>query len=313
MEILKLYQADIMLVMSGICGIMALFACLTRTMSKNRKIILVLLELGAMFLMIADRRAYIFRGDVSTMGWWMVRISNFMVFFLSLFVSYCFNLYLIDLYTHEGGLSTVPKRLQAVKILAIIGIIMVVISQFTGLYYTFDEMNRYQRSPGFVISYIFPMAMLVFQITVILQYRRNLSRIIWASLLLFTGLCIIAPIAQVFMYGFSLTNIAIVILSALLYIFALLDLNREVDRARKLEIDFYREEQKKEHALFEQTAEALASAIDVKDKYTHGHSTRVAMYSTEIAGQPGNQKKNVKRSILQRCCMMWARSAYLTQ
>ena len=42
------------------------------------------MELSAMFLLIADRRAYIYRGDVSTLGWWMVRISNFLAFFLLL-------------------------------------------------------------------------------------------------------------------------------------------------------------------------------------------------------------------------------------
>ena len=50
--------------------------------------VLFLLELSAMFLLIADRRAYIYRGDPSTKGWWMVRISNFLVFFLTLAVIY---------------------------------------------------------------------------------------------------------------------------------------------------------------------------------------------------------------------------------
>ena len=35
--------------------------------------------------------------------------------------------------------------------------------------------------------------------------------------------------------------------------------------------------------LFEQTATALVNAIDAKDKYTHGHSSRVAVYSRKIA------------------------------
>ena len=51
-------------------------------------------ELSAMFLLIADRRAYIYRDDPSTLAWWMVRISNFLVFFLTLLVIYCFNMYL---------------------------------------------------------------------------------------------------------------------------------------------------------------------------------------------------------------------------
>lgn len=35
MEILRQYQADIMLVLAGICGIMALLVCMTNTMTKG--------------------------------------------------------------------------------------------------------------------------------------------------------------------------------------------------------------------------------------------------------------------------------------
>ncbi len=49
-----------------------------------------------------------------------------------------------------------------------------------------------------------------------------------------------------------------------------------------------REEQAKNlHRLFEQTATALVNAIDAKDKYTHGHSSRVAEYSRKIAELAG--------------------------
>ena len=69
MEILRQYQADIMLILIGICGIIAVFVYMTNTMSKKRKLILMQLEIDAVFLLIADRRAYIFRGDNSNLGW----------------------------------------------------------------------------------------------------------------------------------------------------------------------------------------------------------------------------------------------------
>ena len=72
------------------------------------------------------------------------------------------------------------------------------------------------------------------------------------------------------MYGVSLNNITIAAMAILLYVYALKDMTREVERAREMEIEYYKEEKAEEHALFEQTAEALASAIDAKDTYTHG-------------------------------------------
>ncbi len=47
-----------------------------------------------------------------------------------------------------------------------------------------------------------------------------------------------------------------------------------------------------------ETAEALARAIDAKDKYTHGHSTRVAEYSREIARRAGKSESECRKVFL---------------
>ena len=48
---------------------------------------------------------------------------------------------------------------------------------------------------------------------------------------------------------------------------------------------------KEQQSLFQQTAEALASAIDAKDPYTNGHSRRVAEYSRDIARAVGKSEE----------------------
>ena len=47
------------------------------------------------------------------------------------------------------------------------------------------------------------------------------------------------------------------------------------------------EKTKENENLFLHVVESLADAIDAKDKYTNGHSGRVAVYSKEIAGRYG--------------------------
>ena len=89
------------------------------------------------------------------------------------------------------------------------------------------------------------------------QYYRRLNRSVSFALLLFTGLSIVTAVIQVFMYGFSLNNIAIAVGAALFYVFALRDLNREVARSRKLEIERYKKEREREHILFERADQRM--------------------------------------------------------
>ena len=78
------YQLDIMLIMAGICTIQTVYVLLSKAINKRRKIALVLFSLGAAILLYSDRLCYIYRGDTSATGFYMVRICNFLVFFMSL-------------------------------------------------------------------------------------------------------------------------------------------------------------------------------------------------------------------------------------
>ena len=291
LDLLKEYQLNIMLVLSSICGLLAFFVAITKAMPAKRKWILLSLELGAMFLLIFDRFAYYFRGDTSDIGFWMVRISNFFVFFLTLTVIYAFDLYLIDLFHNEGGMKETPRRLKISLYCCTAAIILLIISQFTGFYYTFDENNYYQRSDGFMICYLFPLIVLLLDISFIVENLKRIRKLLRTSILLFSLVPLIAAVVQLFAYGFSLISISIVGMAVLLYVFSLLDMNERIERANKLELEMAREEQRNIQLMFTQTATALANAIDAKDKYTHGHSRRVAEYSVKIARYLGRSEK----------------------
>ena len=158
MEFIRQHQLNIMLMLIGICAILPVFVSISKALSRKRKHALILMEVSAALLLLFDRFAYIYKGDTSTLGMGMTRTSNFMVFSLTLLVIYAYELYLIDLYKNEGQAEVIPKVLRASQFIILIGEIMIIISQFTGIYYTFDESNHYQRSSLYFISYIIPIS-----------------------------------------------------------------------------------------------------------------------------------------------------------
>ncbi len=69
------------------------------------------------------------------------------------------------------------------------------------------------------------------------------------------------------------------------------DLQKEVEKqTRRAE-----ERRKQVERLLDQLINALAETIDAKDKYTNGHSLRVAQYAKEIAQRAGKTKEEQER------------------
>ena len=295
-DFLVVHQLNIMLVLAGVCGIIAFFVFVTSFLPKVRKVSLMLLELSGMFLMIYERYSYIYRGDTSKLGFFMVRLSNFMVFSLVIVVVESFNFYMKDLMLHEGGMKNVPVRLRYVDALSGLAVFLIVVSQFTGLYYTIDENNLYHRAPGFIVCYAIPVVILLIEFSAIIQYGKVLRRGLEISLLLFSFVPLVAAVFQVKMYGVSLTSVSFVGMLVVLYVFALIDMDDALEKAHKAQVEDLTEQQESMSRLFEQTAAALAGAIDSSISHTNGHSRRVAEYSKEIAKIAGKSSEECREA-----------------
>ena len=244
-DFLRAYQLDFMLSLSSICGVITFFVCISGSLPKKRKTALTITEAGAMLLLIFDRHAYLCRGDTSELGWWMVRICNFSVFALTLAIVWGFNLYLSDLFTREGGLPSAPRRLKTVNYMLAVGELLVVANLFAGFYYTFDATNHYQRAALFPICYAIPLLALLLQLSAIIQFGRPIGWMMRLPLLLFTIVPLFVSILQFFAYGLSLTNMSIVGMVILLYVFVLLDMNAAKEAKEEAEY----ENQAKSHFL----------------------------------------------------------------
>ncbi|MCR5310163.1 MAG: HD domain-containing protein [Lachnospiraceae bacterium] len=290
-EFLKEHQLNAMLVLSGICGVISLFAAITRTLPKRRKAALIYLELSASILLASDRFAYIYRGGSSNLAYWMVRITNACVFAMSIAIIHAMCRYMCDLCLSEIGIERIPLRLRLVELMSVLGWVLLIIAQFTGIYYTFDEYNRYQRGPLFLLSYLFPMVSLCLMFSVLISYYKKFDKYIRVSILLFVSVPIAATVTQVFAYGLSLTNISIVGMAVVLYVFAIEETNRKVEKANEIRMEALKAERETSERIFEQTITAISENLDERTEYTKGHTLRVARYAREIAKLSGMSDK----------------------
>ena len=294
-EWMEVHQLNIMLGLSSVCFAVGLFALFTKYLPKRRKIALANLELSAGILLFSDRLAYMYHGVRGFEGYWMVRITNFLVFFMTIFVVFAFNQYVKDLCINEMGLEKCPIRLKLIDGLCLIGGGLVIVSQYTGLYYTFDENNAYQRGPGFIICYAIPFLALIIQMSVLFWYRKRMSRYIGIPVIMFTLIPMLASLFQVKYYGVSLTNMAIVGMGIVLYLFAIMEMNEKLEKAQKRELDAANNKSLSIRRSFEQVVKTIIDALDERDRYTRGHSLRVAEYSRAIAQNMGLDERECFR------------------
>ncbi|MCR5166618.1 MAG: HD domain-containing protein [Oscillospiraceae bacterium] len=294
-ELIRAHQLDIMLFLCGACGMLILLLLMTRSITKRRKRDILLMEIMALLLLWSDRLAYIYAGDPSVMGYFMVRISNFMVFFLTPGIAFGFYRYLSGVLTTEGKVSSLPARMKAVGVISVFGMLLAVVSAFTGLYYYFDENNLYHRGRGFLIAYIIPVVAPFIMYTVAIQYRKLFSRQMFITLTMYLFVPVICGVIQIFTYGISIVNMAMVAVSLSLYISTYVDINYAVERAHRLEIWNMKDEQRRMQKLFDQTATAFVSAVENRDDFMKGRAVRTASYAKRIAELSGKSDEDCQK------------------
>lgn len=235
LDFLIRHQTDVMLLLGGICAMTAFFVFLTDSLGKDRKVALMILEIGGMILAIFEMFSYMYRGDMSELGYWMVRVGNFMTFAMMPILMGGLTYYIQDILKNDVGLKKIPRRLKCIYVLVGISEILIVGNIFGKYYYVIDEQNLYHRSWAFVVCYVTPLAVLIILLTVICRYYKKINKDIRISLLLFTIAPFVGSFIQFFIYGLSITDIFIVATCIMLYVFVLIDLNHAKELKERIE------------------------------------------------------------------------------
>ena len=273
-DILKDHQLNMMLSLGSVCATIALFVLLTG-ISTKKKNALFLLELSSSILLLTDRISYILDSSPTFFGFCMMKVFCFLLFAITPFVIFSYNLYLRQIFAETEGLSPNLKRFTINNIIIVIAEALIVISQFTGFYYTFDESHTYHRGSGAIIGFGLPLIIILILISLNVQYYSRLPKRMRFLLLLFTVNPFLSTVYQLLFYGYEAINISIAAMAILLYIFDLLDLRYIEKKNNKLKTELAA---KSERIIRIQDNQIMSMAILVesRDNSTGKHILRTS-------------------------------------
>ena len=225
------------------CLLTALCMLLSRNFDRKKRKWIISMEVSCAFLLLCDAMAWGFRGGEGKIAYVMVRVSNFFVFALSDVLLYLFHGYVCCyLFGHKKkeNASKINRdgiqpafRIKAVYIIAITGVILSVVSQFTHLYYRIDADNYSHRNPAYIISLLLPLTGMVLDLSLLTEYRKKISRQIFISMLSYIALPLAAALITAFYYGISLINLAICISMILMFVAAMAEQNQSLAAREK--------------------------------------------------------------------------------
>ena len=211
---------------SVFCFIAFICVSLSKGIESRERRKLCWLELNGSLLLLADTFTWIYEGVDSSWAISPAALSNFFLFVftdLQVYATHRFFSYNLGKVNEPDW---APVRLKSVKWLVIIGVSLIVISQFTDLYYYFDEHNNYYRTDLYPISMIWPIAGMLIDFSLIWESRKKYSKRAVVFMLAFILLPVIGGFLQLVFVGWSLANVGVAITCILIFLIFMVNQSR---------------------------------------------------------------------------------------
>ena len=142
-------------------------------------------------------------------------VSNFVEFLTTFLLLYCLSQHLLFRVDPERKLKAVRG---AMRFLMLAYVALLVISQFTGLYYVIDERNVYRRSAGYPLSFVFPALIFIMDVWILARRGNRMSPKGVAVCCAYAVLCAASALLQLFVYGIYFTVYAAIIVALIMYV-----------------------------------------------------------------------------------------------
>lgn len=156
---------------------------------------------------------------------------------------------------------------------------------FTDIAYNYDANNEFHRGPLGWFPHIIMICYLLTLVVLSLTQKKKKQRFERLVIFLVAFLLTLGAFMESFLSNLVVLRIAIVSALFFYYMFFQTQIYKDDIAEKKLE------QAQKLEKLSVQVVTALAGTVDAKDKYTNGHSQRVADYAKEISRRLGKSEE----------------------
>ena len=201
-----------------LCALGLVQVGIIRWMDARTSRFFTLLFSGLILLTLSNAAGQLMRG-LPGPGWRAgLLVSNFLEFLSSTWLAMVASLYLLSTVDPEGK----RKKLRFI-VAALFGAhtVLLIVSQFTGLFYVIDQANVYHRSRWYPLCSIAASAMLLMDMGLLIRDRDRLSRRERTAFWIYFSVPLAAMLMQLVIYGVYFVIFATVICAAAMYIFLL--------------------------------------------------------------------------------------------
>lgn len=203
-----------------LCLIGIATVCIGAKVEKKTGKYFIKIFISLMLYLISNIAGLAFRGAQGDFGFYAVRISNFCEFFFAYLLSFFATQYFFYSVDKQGKRK---KLIYLFLALYIVPIFLLIISQFTNMYYYFDSNNFYHRGELFWLSQVFNIAAMLLNALIVIKNRSALSKNEKTAFAIYIILPAVALVIQMYSYGLCLVLFAAIIAAFVMFIFILND------------------------------------------------------------------------------------------
>ena len=218
------------------CIFLAVFLLLMKNYKKSRRLALIAIEVCSAVLLINDALAYSYRGKSGELAFYMVRVSNFMVYLSIIVTIISFAFYLKSWLEDIEGNEKIEEWINGTVILLYFAIGLLIVSQTNKIYYSFDSQNRYQRERFYMLAYLIPLAAMCILVFLTVRNIKKLEKKVAFSLIFFEIFPVGMSVVQYFIRYISLTDISVGFSAIVLFAMAVIEQNYMLNKLSATEM-----------------------------------------------------------------------------